>query len=129
MYQFCLKIYNNNNKLHLYSALYKCFKAHTILYYYYYPGHWIHRILPAHEVHSLHSLGSIPASAAIQGRTHANQTHKPPHPTGYPFIHLGGEQQCGLNVLLRDISARLGNRTHDPQIESRTTNPLGHNTS
>ena len=54
-------------------------------------------------------------------RTHANHTHKPTHPTGYPFIHLGGEQQRGLNALLKDISARRRNRTHDPLIESRAT--------
>ena len=73
--------------------------------------------------------GAFQPGCHFTGAHNANHTHKPPHPTGYPFIHLGGEQQCGLNVLLKDISARLGNRTHDPLIESLTTNPLGHNTS
>ena len=57
-------------------------------------------------VHNFHSQGSIPCRAAYWGVQANAYTTYPSHPTGYPFIHLGGEQQCGKSVLLKDKSAR-----------------------
>ena len=57
-------------------------------------------------VHNFHSQGSIPCRTAYRGVLANTYTTYPSHPTGYPFIHLGGQQQCGLSVLLKDKSAR-----------------------
>jgi len=40
-------------------------------------------------------------------------------PHRYPFIHLGGEKQCRLNFLLKEISGKAEARTRDPSIPKR----------
>ena len=62
---------------------------------YYYPGHWIQYQSCTHCV-PFQLPGEHSGQAPFQGRTHATSSDKlRSHPTGYPFIHLGGEQQCG----------------------------------
>ena len=64
--------------------------------YYYYPGLWNgYNFKTALTVHNFHSQGSIPCRAAYRGIQANTYTTYPSHPTGYPFIHLGEEQQCG----------------------------------
>ena len=70
------------------------------------PNHWIQYQSCTHSAPS-QLPGEHSGQAPLQGCTHATSSDKwRLHPTGYPFIHLGGEQQCGYSVLLKDISAR-----------------------
>ena len=63
---------------------------------YYYPGRWVQLFQDrTYTVHNFHSQGRIPCRAAYRGVQANTYTQYPSHPTGYPFKHLGGEQQCG----------------------------------
>ena len=67
------------------------FKAlHTIIT----PVVW-YNFKTAFTVHNFHSQGSIPCRPAYRGAQANTYTTYPSHPTGYPFIHLGGEQPGG----------------------------------
>ena len=94
----CVLINNNNNNWFLYSAFLVWDTTQSAL-------QWIitpvtgYNINPALIVHLLNSLGSILARHHFRGaHTHIKRQHWFSHPTGYPFIHLGREQQCGLKV-------------------------------
>ena len=58
---------------------------------YYYPGHWIQ--CQSCTQSALSQLpGEHSGQAPLQGCTHATSSDKLcSHPTGYPFIHLGGD--------------------------------------
>ena len=62
---------------------------------YYYPINIGFRINSALTMHSLHSLGRIPARCHFSGAHMPTQQQYRSHPTESPFIHLGREQQCG----------------------------------
>ena len=77
------------------------------VYYYGNPDHWIPYQSCTHSAPS-QLPGEHSGQAPLQGRT---------YPTGYPFIHLGGEQQCGWCVLLKDKSARIEPATHWSRVK------------
>ena len=83
-------------------------------------------INPAFTVHLLNSLGAFwPGTTAGAHTCHIKrQNHL--HPTGFPFIHLHGEQQCGyLMSWWRTIVAGIDrNRTRNPLIQSQGFNPI-----
>ena len=66
--------------------------------YYYYPGRWIQfqdcTYSAQFPVPWEHTLCMYLPIVALQTNTCTYTTY-PSHPIGYPFIHLGREQQCG----------------------------------
>ena len=90
------------------------------------PSQWIQYQSCTHSAPSLlpgdHS-GQVP----LQGRTHAKSIDKQrSHPTGYPFIHLGGEQQCGYKMYCwrTKVPGIDGNQTRNPFIQNQRFNPI-----
>ena len=99
--------------------------------YYYYPSRWIQfqdrtysAQFPLPREHSLPSCHIV----ALKANAY---TAYPLHPTGYPLIHLGGEQQCGLKCLAegQKVLGIDGNRTRNPLIQSQGFTPIYHGTS
>ena len=88
---FVVSAKNNNYRFDLYIV--RLIHQSLSALHYYYPGHWIHYHSCTRKVHLLNSLGSILARTSSKKEAHTCQIslQSRSHPTGYPFILLGGE--------------------------------------